>query len=133
LKQGSLVLVVEDSISALKAISESLAAMEVPFVCMAQVEELDSTGITGWVPWDDEAPILVAWSDVSGLFCDYQILGRFTGADVVQKADMARVGLVIGMSSSRIFNQRMLLAGAIIAEPKPHIVRDIGAGRWKLK
>lgn len=133
MKSSSLVLVVEDSISALKAISEVLVAMEVPYCRMAQVEELDSSGITGWVPWEDGAPSFVPWSAVSALFCDYQILGQFTGADVVQKADMARVGLVIGMSSSRIFNQRLLLAGATIAEPKPHVIRDLGAGRWKLK
>lgn len=132
MKGKAFVLVVEDSASALVLIKESLEAMEVPFRCMAQVEELESAGITGWVPWEEDQPGFIPWNQVTTLFCDYQILGRFTGADVVQKADFARVGLIIGMSSSRLFNQRLLLAGASLAEPKTQVIRDLGTGRWNL-
>ena len=125
------VLVVEDSDAALRKISENLEALGTEFKMMAQVDSLDGYGIAGYVPGADEEPFFVAWNDVKALFCDYEILGQYCGADVVEAAARCGVWPIIGMSSSSGYNRRLLLAGAGIAEPKPKVISGLGLGRWK--
>lgn len=126
------VLVVEDSDSALRMISEILEAQCVEFRMMAQVDALDGYGINGFVPGKDDEAFFVAWNDVSALFCDYEILGQFCGADVVEAAARCGVWPIVGMSSSSGYNKRLLLAGAGVAEPKPKVISGLGSRRWKL-
>lgn len=129
---SGLVLVVEDSPSAIKSIRESLEVMGVPHRIMSQVDEVDRFRITGWIPGEDEGPFSLAWGQVRILFCDYQIGGSFSGGDVVENASFGGAGLIIGMSSCAGFNRRMLAAGAQIAEEKHRVIHGIGSGRWPL-
>ncbi len=126
------VLVVEDSDSALRQMSEILEALGVEFKLIAKVEEIDGYGIKGHVPGLHDEPFFAAWNDVSALFCDYEILGGFCGADVVEAASRCGVWPIIGMSSSSVYNKRLLLSGATEADLKPKVIQGLGSGRWKL-
>lgn len=124
-----LVLVVEDSAAALTQAAESLEVWQAPHALIAQVDSLDAAGIAGrHFLGPAEEIVRVEWTQVRLLLCDYQILGQWTGADVVRQADRASVPAIIGMSSDAGFNRLLVHAGASQAWPKRAVLQKLSQG-----